>query len=145
MFLSFRNPIFLKKTKMMRTYKKRSFEWTWTARLRNSSWQRKIGPRCQLSHFQAVAVYWAETGPAFSLTKWRKATHGAVCVSRIITWDRKTRVRCTRPCFSGEGLSASIQSAALNWDSWLRRITGGVWMWPTSVTSATLAIPRHEM
>ena len=75
------------------------------------SWRKRIGQESQSTHFLAVADYWVETGLESSSAKLKKATHGAVCASRIITWDQKTLVKSTQRCSSEEERNASDQNA----------------------------------
>ena len=81
------------------------------------------------------------TGEKFSSTKLKRATHGAVCASKIITWDQKTRARSTQRSFSEGPQNASDQSAMWKCDLLSRKRKENMWMWcmwETCVTAASL-------
>ena len=89
-----------------------------------------------------MADCWVATGQESSLKKLKKATHGAVCASKIITWDQKTRAKSTQRFSSEEAQNASDQSAMWKCDlsSIKRKESMSMWrMLATCVTAASLA------
>ena len=95
------------------------------------SWPKRTGQEFQLTHSQAVAVCWVATGHESSSAKSKKATHGAVCASRIITCGQKTLGKSTQRCSSGEARSASDQNATWRCDLWSEKKEENTWRWPT--------------
>ena len=89
-----------------------------------------------------MADCWVATGQESSLKKLKKAIHGAVCASKIITWDQKTRAKSTQRFSSEEAQNASDQSAMWKCDlsSIKRKESMSMWrMLATCVTAASLA------
>ena len=95
------------------------------------SWPKRTGQEFQLTHSLAVAVCWAATGHESSSAKSKKATHGAVCASRIITCGQKTLGKSTQRCSSGEARSASDQNVTWRCDLWSEKKEENTWRWPT--------------
>ena len=115
---------------MMETESKRSiFVRTSMEQPQDLSWRKRIGREFQLTHSQAAADCWVGTGLESSSAKSRKATHGAVCASRIITWDQKTRAKSTQQCSSEEERNVSDQSVTWKWDSSSGKKKENTWMW----------------
>ena len=95
-----------------------------------------------------MADCWVATGQESSLKKWKKATHGAVYASKIITWDQKTRAKSTQRFSSEEAQNASDQSAMWKCDlsSIKRKESMSMWrMLATCVTAASLAEAALEV
>ena len=89
-----------------------------------------------------MADCWVATGQESSLKKLKKATHGAVYASKIITWGQKTRAKSTQRFSSEEAQNASDQSAMWKCDlsSIKRKESMSMWrMLATCVTAASLA------
>ena len=115
---------------MMETESKRSiFVRTSMEQPQDLSWRKRIGREFQLTHSQAAADCWVGTGLESSSAKSRKATHGAVCASRIITWDQKTRAKSTQQCSSEEERNVSDQSVTWKWDLSSGKKKENTWMW----------------
>ena len=122
--------------------KKSTFVWISMAQQQGSSWLEKSGKGFQLILSQAVADCWVATGQESSLKKLKKATHGAVYASKIITWDQKTRAKSTQRFSSEEAQNASDRSAMWKCDLSSRKREENMWMcrmWVMSVTAASLA------
>ena len=124
---------------MMTNEKIDIFDGTLMAQQQGSSWHVKSGKGFQLILSQAVADCWVATGQESSLKKLKKATHGAVYASKIITWDQKTRAKSTQRFSSEEAQNASDRSAMWKCDLSSRKREENMWMcrmWVMCVTAA---------
>ena len=124
---------------MMTNEKIGIFDGTLMAQQRGSSWHVKTGKGFQLILSQAVADCWVATGQESFLKKSKKATHGAVYASKIITWDQKTRAKSTQRFSSEEAQNASDRSAMWKCDLSSRKREENMWMCLTWVMFATAA------
>lgn len=114
----------------MKTEKEKSIsERTSTELQQGSSCRKRTGREFQSTHSPAVADCWVVTGPESSSAKSKKATHGAVCASRIITWDQKTLAKSTQRCSSEEARNASDQNAMWRCDLWSGKKEESTWRW----------------
>ena len=86
-----------------------------------------------------MADCWVATGQESSLKKSKKATHGAVCASKIITWDQKTRAKSTQRFSSEEAQNASDQSAMWKCDLSSIKRKESMWMCRMLATCVTVA------
>ena len=117
------------------------FAWTSMGPQQDSSWRKMIGKEFLSTRSQAVADCWVGTGPESFSAKSKKATHGAVCASKIITWDQKTPAKSTQQCSSEEARNASVQNVTSKCDlsSKKREENTSTWrMWAMYATVVSL-------
>ena len=123
---------------MMKTENKKStFGRTSMGLQQDLSWQKRTGREFRSTHSRAVADCWVGTGLESSSAKLKKATHGAVCASRIITWGQKTLGKSTQRCSSEEARNASDQNATWKCVLSSGRKKENTWMWRMWVTFVT--------
>ena len=102
---------------MMKTKIIKNISW-WTSMEQqpDSSWLGRTGKEFRLTLSQAVADCWVGTGLESSSANSKRATRGAVFVSKTITWDQKTPAKSTQPCSSEEAQNASVPNAKSKWN-----------------------------